>query len=943
MTGSRRASAVAVCVVLGGWGLVSSCGGSKSGGGTPVAPLISWATPAPISYGTTLGSAQLNASANTPGTFSYSPGAGSVLNAGTHTLTATFTPSDPRSHTSASASVTLQVNRAAPALAWPAPSPVSLGAPLGPAQLNAVARGVDGGSLAGTWAYTPAAGTVLSSAGAVGLSVTFTPTDSANYSAVTSAVTLWVLAPLRSENYTWQNAKIIDGGVMSGMVIHPTERGLMYIRGDVGGVYRWNPTTQLWVPLMDFIGGPEGSLMSVESIAIDPSDPNRLYIAAGTSPIWAVNAAIFSSSDRGNSFTRANLPFKLGGNDIGHMAGERLAVNPFSPNQLYLGTRSNGLWSSSDYGVTWSQVANFPITSSTDQVGLPFVRFDSLRNGMVYVAAHTGGLYRTTDGGLTWRVVPGQPAALPGGDTPRLMRSAQGRDGVLYLTYGNSAELAAMNNGAVYKLAQDGTWTNITPRGPNGETNLWYGFCAVAVDPQHSGTVMVATWDRWSPGDTIYRSTDSGANWASLREHSVRDASLSPYAYFGASEPDFGVWTAILEIDPFDSNHAFYHSGGTLWATDDLTNLDSLKVTHWYVGADGIEETVVQSLISPPLGAHLLSGVGDDGGFRHDDFSISPPAFSNPRMMEVSFLDFAETNPSVVARVGLVDYSGTMAGSYSVDGGNSWTQFASVPPGLADSPHGASGSMIAVSSDGATFVWSPVAAPPAFSRDRGASWTVSAGAPGGLRVVADRVNPNTFYGWAGLAGTFYVSTDAGASFAARAAGLPQDQGNPGWTNQAQPRAVPGREGDIWLPLTSGLYHSTDSGASFTRIGTVGSSLLAGLGAAAPGSQYAALYVVGTVNGVYGIFRSDDGATTWTRINDDAHQFGSLAVIIGDPRTYGRVYIGTMGRGVISGDPAARSSEATASAPCPDAGNAPRCCTGCRASAGASGTWRLRSR
>ncbi|MDQ3214113.1 MAG: Ig-like domain repeat protein [Acidobacteriota bacterium] len=59
------------------------------------APLVTWSTPDPIAYGTPLGSAQLTASANVPGTFSYSPAPGSRLNAGSgHALTATFSPAD---------------------------------------------------------------------------------------------------------------------------------------------------------------------------------------------------------------------------------------------------------------------------------------------------------------------------------------------------------------------------------------------------------------------------------------------------------------------------------------------------------------------------------------------------------------------------------------------------------------------------------------------------------------------------------------------------------------------------------------------------------------------------------------------------------------------------------------------------------------------------------
>jgi xyloglucan-specific exo-beta-1,4-glucanase len=64
----------------------------------------------------------------------------------------------------------------------------------------------------------------------------------------------------------------------------------------------------------------------------------------------------------------------------------------------------------------------------------------------------------------------------------------------------------------------------------------------------------------------------------------------------------------------------------------------------------------------------------------------------------------------------------------------------------------------------------------------------------------------------------------------------------------------------------------------------------------------ALYSSAQVNGVRGIFRSDNAGAGWVRINDDQHQYGSTdAAITGDPRVYGRVYIGANGRGIIFGD------------------------------------------
>ena len=79
-----------------------------------VTPTVSWTTPAPITYGTALSATQLNATASVPGTFAYTPAAGAVLNAGSQTLSAIFTPTDTTHWNSATASVTLVVNKAAP-------------------------------------------------------------------------------------------------------------------------------------------------------------------------------------------------------------------------------------------------------------------------------------------------------------------------------------------------------------------------------------------------------------------------------------------------------------------------------------------------------------------------------------------------------------------------------------------------------------------------------------------------------------------------------------------------------------------------------------------------------------------------------------------------------------------------------------------------------------
>ena len=146
---------------------------------------ITWATPSAIAYGTALGAAQLNASANVPGSFVYNPAIGTVLNAGSQNLSAAFTPTDAANYTTATANVTLTVNKAAPSITWATPAAITFGSALSATQLNATAN------VPGSFVYNPIAGTVLN-AGSQNLAVTFTPTDTANYTTATANVTLAV-------------------------------------------------------------------------------------------------------------------------------------------------------------------------------------------------------------------------------------------------------------------------------------------------------------------------------------------------------------------------------------------------------------------------------------------------------------------------------------------------------------------------------------------------------------------------------------------------------------------------------------------------------------------------------------------------------------------------------------------------------------------------------
>jgi hypothetical protein len=726
-----------------------------------------------------------------------------------------------------------------------------------------------------------------------------------------------------ADTYTWHNARIDGGGFVPGIVFNRSEKNLAYARTDIGGAYRWQEATKTWTPLLDSVGWDEWGHTGVVSLASDSVNPDKVYAAVGTyTNSWdPTNGAVLRSADRGGSWEKADLPFKLGGNMPGRGMGERLAVDPHKDSVLYLGAPSGkGLWRSTDSGVTWSQVANFPNVGNyvqdptdtsgyaSDNQGIVWVTFDestgtagsATRTIYVGVADQANAVYRSTDAGATWSRVTGQP-------TGYLAHKGvlDAVNGYLYIAYSDKGGPYDGGKGQVWRYATaTGTWTNISPV---ADADTYYGFSGLTVDRQHPGTVMATAYSSWWPDTQIFRSTDSGGTWTKAWDYTsypnranryTMDVSSSPWLTFGANPsppeqaPKLGWMTESLEIDPFDSNRMMYGTGATLYGTENLTNWDSGGQFTVKPMVQGLEETAVNDLAAPPSGgAQLLSALGDIGGFRHTDPTKVPSMmFTSPSFTTTTSLDFAEANPNTVVRVGNVDSGAHIA--FSTDNGANW--FAGTDPSGVSG-----GGTVAAAADGSRFVWSPAGAGVQYATGFGSSWAAAGGIPAGAIVESDRVDAKTFYGF--KSGHFYVSSDGGATFTASAAtGLPGG-------DSVRFKALPGTKGDVWLAGGAsdgayGLWHSTDGGATFAKLANVDQADTIGFGKAATGASYQTLYASAKIGGVRGIFRSTDKGVTWTRINDDAHQWGwTGAAITGDPRVYGRVYVSTNGRGVVYGD------------------------------------------
>ena len=687
--------------------------------------------------------------------------------------------------------------------------------------------------------------------------------------------------------YTWDNVAIGGGGFVSAVIPTRTEQGMVYARTDVGGAYRWDKAALKWQPMLDWVSENETGYLGVDSLAVDPKNAAKVYMLAGISYFNNGKTVILRSSDYGKTYaiTDVSAQFKTDGNGMGRQNGERLVVDPGTSSILYVGTRANGLFKSSDSGATWSRMTGLNVTTTPNAAGISFVLPDphSLYNGVaqrILVGVSRYGtvgtnLYVSTNAGASFTAVAGSPSGL----MPQ--RAVYDYAGNMFITYGNGAGPHGfgprtdepMDQGQIWKYSvSNGAMTNVTPAGINR------AFGGISVANGNSQRLVASTINTYMQqgtawGDHIFISTNGGASWTDViaRGYAMDTGGVSWISTESIH------WAGSVEFDPFDSKSVWVTSGNGIFKT---SNIDAATTT-WRFDVKGLEETVPLNLVSI-AGGNLVSVIGDYDGFRHSNIAAYAP-IHNPRMGTTTGLAHAPGNSGALVRVG------ASAMYYTWDGGSTWTK-----SGVMNGKFG----QVALSPNGGTLLHSPQDSTTSYrSNNMGASWSAISGlSTANLRPVGDTVNSSKFYAYNN--GTMMVSTDGGVSF--HAGGTMASGGS----NVI--RVAPGKEGDIWVPLNGGgLARSTNSGTSFATIAGVSNCAAVGFGKADVNATYPTVYIWGTVGGVRGLFRSTNTGASWVRVNDDMHEYGGPGngnFVVGDMNTFGVVYMSTAGRGIVVGKP-----------------------------------------
>ena len=702
------------------------------------------------------------------------------------------------------------------------------------------------------------------------------------------------------ELYEWSDVKIGAGGFVTGIVIHPKAADIVYARTDVGGLFRWNPTNQLWQQLLKADNVPHDVSISIESIAIAPSDPNILYAATGaytkTHEKGVTPGTLLKSSDRGNTWKILNLKLPMGGNEPWRWTGERLAVDPNNSNIVYFGSRLNGLWRSSDGGQEWLQVnpsmipAGEPHSEVSQRAGVTYVTFDASsgtiegKTKVIYVGVSGKGVYRTTDAGTTWQLLSKGPASdlVP-------QQGVVNTQGELFTTFYKQEKDP---QGAVWKFNNATDWQEITPE--SGKN-----YSAIAVDPNKPNTIFTVTYPMSPNG--IYRSDDGGSNWVTL------DNTLEKLPWY----PDWSFWTisGAIAVSPFHPGQVWLTNGIGIWKTEDGYG-NNVK---WSATVNGIEETVTFDAISTPNGASLISAIADFDGFRHESLDSFPnQSHGKGAFMTTTSLAYSSSNPNFVVSVGANHHEPwKIRAGFSNDNARTWQNFPSIEK--KTHPDDLVFGNIAVSAtEIQNIVWVPSnSKPPYFTKDGGNTWNrITFFEQEGLgsnihthlwnpqkALTADSVKGGTFYIYHHVKGWLLRTDDGGQTWQIANQTLPS-----GVWDGATLKSAPGMAGEVWISLKEqGLYHSNNFGKDFVKVAMVNEAQALGFGKSALGMKHPTIFIQGKVKGKPGVFRSIDLGKTWVQIADYPKGYiGKATVVAGDMNVFGRVFVGTGGNGFMYG-------------------------------------------
>lgn len=699
--------------------------------------------------------------------------------------------------------------------------------------------------------------------------------------------------PRENAATTFRPMKLGAGGFVTDIDISP-DGDTRLIRTDVYGCYIWSTESDSrgrWKQLVTKASMVEGVPRFGESIGCyavccAPGQPERIYMATSTSSQKNdVRQTVFRSDDRGRTFRKTALRGVIfnfeGPNFALRLNGPKMAVDPRDADTVFIADIRGRLFRTLDGGAHWRLIEGAP------QSEAPTLCFDP-DGATLYFSSGPHGIWSSRDRGETWARIPGGPAKVI-----RMVADARKR------LWATEANVGGRN---AWRL-RDGQWTKLTPQ--HGE-----GWQSIAIEPHAPEHICLGNL-----AGNIDQSFDGGDTWTGFYP-SAPERAFTDIPWLAWTMEDW-FSNANMTFDPVEPNTLWCAQGIGVWRTNPKRSAARPK---WEELSRGIDELIVNTVLKPP-GGPLVIACQDRAFFKLQDPDRYPSVHGPARDAPIRHgwgLDYATDDPSFIVGV-----AGDKSG-FSQDGGATWTPFASLPSGDI---HWGGGAIAAASRK--NFVWFPANNRwPHFTRDGGVSWSACkfpspaaemTKAPGwafsfytNRHILCVERSTGFYYAYnyeawspADIAGV-WRSTDGGETWRrmGRGFGVHGSMGT-----GAKLVSVPGYPGHLLFavgateeahPYNASVYRTQDGGASWRPIPGFVENWTVGVGKAAPGLDYPALYVAGIRDGVHGIFRSNDRGETWTALADDYGTLDGVRDLTGDMDDYGSVYVGLAGSGVLFG-------------------------------------------
>lgn len=762
-----------------------------------------------------------------------------------------------------------------------------------------------------------------------------------------------------SNTMKWDTLRIGGGGFVSGIV---TGKKAMYARTDVGGAYRYNYQTDTWEQLFGFISDADRGLLSVDAMAIDPNDDNTVYFLCGCAYFSNARTVIFKTTDGGKTFTETDVSdmIQVHGNGYGRQMGESIAVDPDDPNTIYAGgdvcKGASCLIKSTDGGKTWNTVESYGAlglfsesikwptwtedmrnaVNDLEYVNQNGVSCIYIYGGKVYVGTSVTGKNNVVVASTKDDKFTDMSSKLDAANYPARI-SGDGKGNLFFAFQGAVCVGNGASSGGIYKLnTKSGEITDISPlkhlysnQKEAFENPAEAGYSGISVDPANPEHMVSSTcglfanaqlWQPWDEehgpcwGDKFFKTEDGGEHWIEITPGIAPVWGQPPIADYLADGGydwirDKAIhWVGAYVIDPAKPDRSISTSGNGLFACDDTW----ADVPQFHFHPDGVEEVVCLDFVSVP-GGNAYSAIGDYDGFIHTLDPTAIPQQYQPNMGSTCAIAYCPQDPKVMLRIAEGDGNNTATGYYTLDGGATWTGMKCSSGGKAAVVQLAKGKYRFLKSGKESGAVS-------YSDDFGSTWKDASGISGykpsyflvdpndPLLVYASGITYNQY--WASNPNvtepsfdechySMYVSHDGGATWEENPVcryDMCDAAGDPAYIKEDTIAMAAG-----WY----GLYIVTKQGAEAEKTDVFYCKTV-GYGAPEKEGGVNTLFIYGKPNesDPEGIYRSTDAGKTWVCINTK-NLYGGTGngnFLVGDMNVFGRVYMSTVGCGIVYGTP-----------------------------------------